>query len=101
METRGQDKNLEKAGGISAGVAAATVVVGLGMFAFLLSDYTTGDPTPAESVAFLADNYAAMYIWNLITLIAYSILLVVVHWPFTGGWRLVGAPWHKRPPQSG
>lgn len=78
METRGQGKNLEKAGGISAGLAAATVVVGLGMFAFLLSDYTTGDPTPTESVAFLADNYAAMYIWNLITLIAYSILLVVV-----------------------
>ena len=44
---------------------------------FELSDYATGDPTPAESVAFLVDNYPALYIWNLITLIAYSVLLVV------------------------
>lgn len=78
METTLQEKSFDKAGGISAGLAAATVVVGLGMFAFLLSDYTTGDPTPAESVAFLADNYAALYIWNLITLITFSVLLVVV-----------------------
>jgi hypothetical protein len=73
-----EGKNVEKTGGIAALIAAATVVVGLGMFAFFLSDYTTGDPTPGESVAFLADNHAAMYIWNLITLIVYSVLLVVV-----------------------
>lgn len=93
METKVQEKSFDKAGGISAGLAAATVVVGLGMFAFLLSDYTTGDPTPAESVAFLADNYPALYIWNLITLIAFSVLLVVVslalYRRLAAGWRVM------------
>ena len=78
MQTETEGKSIERTGGIAALIAAATVVVGLGMFAFFLSDYTTGDPTPGESVAFLADNHAAMYIWNLITLIVFSIVLVVV-----------------------
>ena len=78
MQTETEEKSIERTGGIAALIAAATVVVGLGMFAFFLSDYTTGDPTPGESVAFLADNHAAMYIWNLITLIVFSIVLVVV-----------------------
>ena len=68
--------DLRRAGGIAALVASATVVVGLGMFATMLSDYATGDPTPGESVAFLADNHAAIYIWNLITLIVFSIFLI-------------------------
>jgi hypothetical protein len=63
---------------MAAWAAAATVAVGLGMFVSLLSDYTTGDPEPAESVAFVADNYAALYIWNLITLIVFGGLLVLV-----------------------
>ena len=93
METKVQEKTFDKAGGISAGLAAATVVVGLSMFAFMLSDYATGDPTPAESVAFLVDNYPALYIWNLITLIAYSVLLVVVslalYRRLAAGWRVM------------
>ena len=68
--------DLRRAGGIAALVASATVVVGLGMFATMLADYATGDPTPGESVAFLADNHAAIYIWNLITLIVFSIFLI-------------------------
>lgn len=78
MRTQTKETGIERTGGISALIAAATVVVGLGMFAFFLSDYTTGDPTPGESVAFLADNHSAMYIWNLVTLIVFSIVLVVV-----------------------
>jgi len=78
VQTETEGKSIERTGGIAALIAAATVVVGLGMFAFFLSDYTTGDPTPGESVAFLADNHAAMYIWNLVTLIGFSIVLVVV-----------------------
>ena len=41
-----------------------------------LTDYTTGDPTPAESVAFLVDNQAALYIWNLVIFIVFGIALV-------------------------
>jgi hypothetical protein len=43
------------------------------LFVSLLTDYTTGDPTPAESVAFLVDNQAALYIWNLVIFIVFSI----------------------------
>ena len=78
MQTATEVKRIERTGGIAALIAAATVVVGLGMFAFFLSEYTTGDPTPGESVAFLADNHTALYIWNLVTLIGFSIVLVVV-----------------------
>ncbi len=69
-------RELQKVGGVAGLVAAGTVVVGLGMFATLLTDYTTGDPTTAESVAFLADNEAAIFVWNAITLIVFSIVLV-------------------------
>ena len=71
-------KDLRKPGGVSALIAASTVVVGLGMFATMLSDYTTGDPTAADSVAFVADNHATLYIWNTITLIVFGALLVIV-----------------------
>ena len=69
-------KDLQRVGGMAGFIAAATVVVGLGMFATLLTDYTTGDPTTGESVAFLADNEASIFIWNLVTLIVFSLALV-------------------------
>lgn len=69
---------LQNIGGIAALVGSFTVVVGLGMFATLLTDYTTGEPTPAESVAFVADNYATLYVWNTITLVVFAIALVFV-----------------------
>ena len=66
----------QRIGGIAALLAAATIVVGIAMFATSLSDYTTGSPTTGESVAFLADNETAIFVWNLITLIIFSIVLV-------------------------
>jgi len=74
--------NLQKAGGIAALIGAATVVVGIGMYATLLSDYATGDLDPGESVAFLADNEASLYVWNLVTLIVFSIVLVPLAFAF-------------------
>lgn len=70
--------NSQRTGGIAALVGALTVVIGLAMFVFVLSDYASGDPDPAESVAFLADHHAAIFIWNLISLIVFSVSLVVV-----------------------
>lgn len=67
---------LEKFGGVAALAAAATFVFGFGLFATALSDYTTGDPTPAESVAFVADNEAVLYLWNAVILILFGIVLV-------------------------
>lgn len=66
----------QKFGGAAALAAGAAIVVGIGMYATLLSDYTTGDPDPAESVAFIADHYATMYVWNLIVMVAFGVLLV-------------------------
>lgn len=69
-------KQRQRSGGVAAVVAAGTFVFGFVMFATVLADYTTGDPTPAESVAFVADNEAALYIWNSVILIAFGIVLV-------------------------
>ncbi|MDX2382149.1 MAG: DUF4386 family protein [Acidimicrobiia bacterium] len=66
----------QRIGGVCALAAGAAIVVGLGMYATLLSDYATGDPEPAESVEFIADHYATMYIWNLIVMVAFGVLLV-------------------------
>jgi hypothetical protein len=66
----------QRAGGVSALIASATVIVGIVMFTTALTDYVTGDPTAGESVAFLVDNEATIYIWNLVTLIVFSIALI-------------------------
>jgi hypothetical protein len=71
-------RDLQKIGGVAALIVAMTVVVGLGMFATLLTDYTTGDPTTGESVTFLAENETTIFVWNLITLIGFSLALVPV-----------------------
>ncbi|MDY7102299.1 MAG: DUF4386 family protein [Actinomycetota bacterium] len=68
--------SLTRIGGIAALVEAATFVVGIALFATVLSDYATGDPTPAESVSFVVDNQGALYAWYLITLIVFGIALV-------------------------
>ncbi len=69
-------KHRRQVGGIAALVAAGTFLFGIVLFVSLLTDYTTGDPTPAESVAFLVDNQAALYIWNLVIFIVFGIALV-------------------------
>lgn len=67
---------IERWGGIAALIEAGTFIVGIVMFASMLTDYTTGDPTPAESVAFLADNQTALRVWYVVTLIVFGIVLV-------------------------
>jgi hypothetical protein len=66
----------QRIGGLAALMAAATFVFGFALFATLLSDYTTGDPTPDESVAFLVDNQPVLYLWNLVILIVFGVVLV-------------------------
>ena len=66
----------QKVGGIAALTAAVTVVIGIAMFATLMTDYATGDPDVAESVAFVVDNEATLYIWNLITLLLFAVAIV-------------------------
>jgi hypothetical protein len=70
--------NRQKTGGIAALVEAATFVVGFALFGTVLADYTTGDPDAGESVAFLVDNQAVLYVWNAIIFIVFGIFLVVL-----------------------
>jgi len=65
-----------KNAGIAALIAGATFVFGIAMFATVLTEYTTGDPTPEESVAFVVDHQAALYIWNVVIFIVFGIALV-------------------------
>jgi hypothetical protein len=65
-----------RVGGLAALAAAVTFVFGFALFATMLSDYTTGDPSPDDSVAFLVEHEAALYLWNLVILIAFGVVLV-------------------------
>jgi len=71
-------RDRQKVGGVAALVEAGTFVVGIVMFVTVLADYTTGDPTPAESVAFLVDHQAALFVWNLIIFVVFGLALVPV-----------------------
>jgi hypothetical protein len=66
----------QRIGGIAALTAAGTFVFGFALFATMLADYATGDPTPAEAVAFLVDHQAALYVWNLVILIVFGVALI-------------------------
>jgi hypothetical protein len=70
------EPHVQRTAGIAALVAASTFIFGIALFATVLTDYTTGDPTPGESVAFVVDNQAALYLWNLVIFIVFGIALV-------------------------
>jgi len=66
----------DRIGGIAALVAASTFVIGIVMFATVMSDYAAGDPDAAESVAFLVDHQVAFLTWNVVIYIVFGIALV-------------------------
>ena len=72
--------DLQKVGGVAALIEAATFVVGFALYATLLAsaDYGSLDIDPVQNVAFLADNQATMYTWNLIIYVVFGVFLVVL-----------------------
>ncbi len=70
--------NLQKIGGVAALIAAATFVVGFGLLVTLLAPTAAVDVDPGQSVAFLVDNQAIIYIWNIIIYVLFGIFLVVL-----------------------
>lgn len=66
----------QKAGGVAALVAAGTFVFGLALFVTAMSDYATGDPTAAESAAFVAEHETTLFVWQLVILIVFGLALV-------------------------
>lgn len=65
----------QRVGGIAALVEAATFVFGFVLFATTLSDYTSSDD-PGESVAFLVDHRATLFVWQLVILVVFGVALV-------------------------
>ena len=70
--------DFQKMGGVAALIEAATYVVGFALAFTLLAPYAVGDFDPGQSVAFLVDNQAIMYIWNLIIYVVNGVFLVVL-----------------------
>lgn len=71
-------KDFQKIGGVAALIAAATFVVGIAVGFTLLAPYLTGTLNAEQTVAFLADNQAIMYVWNMIIYVVFGVFLVVV-----------------------
>lgn len=72
----GPHPGLRRWGALAAAVEALTFVVGIAMAVTVLSEYATGDLTPAESVTFMVENRGALFAWFFVTLIVFAVALV-------------------------
>ncbi len=72
--------NLQRIGGIAALIEAATFIVGFVLLVTRLepANYGAADVDPQEHAAFLVDNQAVMYAWNLTIYVVFGIFLVVL-----------------------
>ncbi len=70
------DRRTLVAGGVGAIVATATFIIGIALFVTTLSDYTSGDPTPAESVAFLGEHETTFFLWYLVIFIVFGAAII-------------------------
>ena len=68
--------DLQKMGGVTALIEAATYGAGLGLALTLLAPVLDADPD--RYVAFLADNLTLMYIWHLFIYVVNGVFLVVL-----------------------
>ncbi len=73
---RSLQRHSSRIGGIGALVAAATFIFGIAMFATTFVDYTSGDPTPAESVAFLGEHETAFFVWYLVIFLVFGAAII-------------------------
>lgn len=74
--TRLVERRGARAGAIGALVATATFIFGIVLFVTTLSDYTSGDPTPAESVAFLDDHETTFFVWYLVIFLVFGAAII-------------------------
>ncbi|MEM9520950.1 MAG: DUF4386 family protein [Actinomycetota bacterium] len=61
-----------RAGGLGGLIAAATFIFGIALFVTSLSEYTTSDQTPAESVDFLVGHQTTLYVWYLVIFLVFG-----------------------------
>ena len=72
----GHEPSGARAGAVGALVAAATFIFGIALFATSLIDYTSGDPTPAESVAFLGEHETTFFVWYLVIFLVFGAAII-------------------------
>ena len=72
----GHERSTIRAGGIGALVAAATFVFGIALYVTALSDYTDGDPTPAQSVEFLTGHQTTLFAWHLVIYLVFGVAII-------------------------
>ncbi|MEM7273715.1 MAG: DUF4386 family protein [Actinomycetota bacterium] len=70
------ERRSARAGGIGALVAAATFIFGIALFATTFVDYSSGDLTPAESVAFVGDNETAFFVWYFVIFLVFGVAII-------------------------
>ena len=70
------ERLLTRSGGIGGLVAAATFIFGIALFVTSMSDYTEGDPTPAESVDFLVGHQGTLFAWYLVIFLVFGAAII-------------------------
>ena len=72
-------KNLQKAGGFAALIEAVAFLIAIVLMVTVISPAGYGSPDldPVNNAAFLVNNQAVMYFWNLIGYIVFGAFLVV------------------------
>lgn len=73
-------RHLQRAAGLAALVEGGTYVAGFGVMVTYLAPrgFTDAEGDPAESLTFLLDNQAAMYLWYLLIYLVAGAALVVL-----------------------
>lgn len=75
-ETTPVERRSARAGAIGALIATATFIFGIALFATTLSDLTSGDPTPAESVAFQGEHETTLFVWYLVIFLVFGAAII-------------------------
>jgi hypothetical protein len=70
--------NVQKVGGVAALIEAAAYMVGIGLGFTVLTPFITGSLDPTQTVAFLAENRAILYLWNQIILVLFGVVPVIL-----------------------
>ena len=65
-----------RAGAIGGLIAAATFIFGIALLVTSLSDYTDGDATVAESVAFLVGNQSTLFVWYFVIYLVFGLAII-------------------------
>jgi len=70
--------NQQKMGGVAAIIEGIAFLVGFVLLFTVLAPYGIGDLEPVQKAAFLVENQATMYVWNLIIYVVFGVFLVVL-----------------------